>query len=181
MNRRYGKRTKLLSVFSSLFGIVLLLCVQALVIKYMDERAVIPITAGIMVLFMAIVLFVAFRLFSKVNENAAAAQQLESVRAIHEILSSGYWNVEFDKNGKIKSCVYSDKYRKMIHATKEQFADNFDSWTSIIVPEDRGWVAREFWDMMRDLSEDRLFNAEYRLIDCDGNQKWFHSAGKLIR
>jgi len=116
----------------------------------------------------------------------AALEQAEyrqqEMETIHGALGSGPWSMEFDELGEMTTCIWSDTLREMIgYSSTEDFPDRLESWSELIVDEDRERVLNAYWDTVRDASNKLTFDEEYRLQTRDRGIRWFHSIGRLTR
>jgi len=101
---------------------------------------------------------------------------------IHDSLGSGPWSMEFDENGEMTSCVWSDTFRHMLgYKGLEDFPNALESWSDLLHEEDKDRVMREYWDAVRDRTGVRTYDVEYRLLTRKSGWRWFHAAGRLSR
>ncbi len=105
-----------------------------------------------------------------------------AMELIHASLGSGPWGMEFDENGNMTSCVWSDTFRRMLgYESAEEFPNAMESWSNLLHEEDKAHVLREYWDTVRDYSGVKTYDVEYRLMTKDSGWRWFHAAGRLSR
>ncbi len=72
---------------------------------------------------------------------------------IHAAMRSGLWSMEFDKDARMTSCIWSDVFRSMVgYGGEEEFPNRLESWTELLHTGDRERVLKEFWDTVRDYS-----------------------------
>ncbi len=116
---------------------------------------------------------------------AAYAQiewQQTAMENIHATMGSGLWSMEFDKDAALVSCAWSDIFRKMLgYENREEFPDRLESWTGLMLDEERGRILKEFWDTVQDYTGEKTYDVEYRLRTRHAGWRWFHSAGRLSR
>lgn len=123
----------------------------------------------------------------KRKENAGdAASTIERERTamnlIHASLGSGPWNMEFDKNGNMTSCIWTDTFRHMLgYESTADFPNVLESWSDLLHDEDKPLVMREYWDTVRDYTGVKTYDVEYRLMTRNKGWRWFHAAGRLAR
>lgn len=113
---------------------------------------------------------------------AQVERQQMAMENIHAAMGSGLWSMEFDENGELAACVWSEVFRKMVgYESKEAFPDRLESWSDLLYEEDREWVLKEYWDTVKDYTGKKTFNVEYRLLTRNAGVRWFHAAGRLSR
>ena len=118
----------------------------------------------------------------KTNEKKIAAHKEATIRIMHEALGSGMWGMEFDENGQINVVKWSPEFRKMIgYKDENDFPDKLESWSDLLHPDDKDAVLKEFYDTIADYSGKKNYDVEYRLKVKDGQWKWFHALGRLLR
>ncbi|MBR6326844.1 MAG: PAS domain-containing protein [Lachnospiraceae bacterium] len=116
------------------------------------------------------------------RERQIAAYKEATIRVMHEALGSGMWSMEFDDEGKMRSVEWSPEFRRMVGYTDEQdFPNVLESWSDLLHPEDKERVLREFQDTIDDYSGQKNYNVEYRLQVKNGEWRWFHAIGRLLR
>ncbi len=120
------------------------------------------------------------------QERLEALEALEhettALKLVHEILRSGMWTMEFDRQGQMTSVFWSQDFRAMIgHQDEEDFPNVLSSWSDLLHPEDHDRVMKEYYATIDDYTGRRLYNVEYRLLTKDRGYRWFRAAGKLSR
>ncbi len=101
---------------------------------------------------------------------------------IHTAMGSGRWGMEFNENAEIVSCMWSDTFREMLgYESEEDFPNRLESWSDLLHEDDKAWAVQEFWDTVRDYSDEKNYNVEYRLLTRKAGWRWFHAAGRLSR
>lgn len=116
------------------------------------------------------------------NAQRIAAHREATIRVMHEALGSGMWGMEFDENGNMTSVEWSQEFRRMIGYTDENdFPNRLESWSDLLHPEDRAAVLKEYNDTIRDYSGQKNYDVEYRLKIKNGEWRWFHAIGRLLR
>lgn len=112
----------------------------------------------------------------------ALKHETTALKLVHEILSSGMWNMEFDRNGKMVSVFWSQDFRDMIGYRDEQdFPNVLSSWSDLIHPEDRDRVLKHYYAAIDDYTGKSLCDVEYRLMTKNRGYRWFRTTGKLSR
>ncbi|SCX85779.1 PAS domain S-box-containing protein/diguanylate cyclase (GGDEF) domain-containing protein [Lachnospiraceae bacterium XBB2008] len=116
------------------------------------------------------------------NERRIAAHKEATIRVMHEALGSGMWGMEFDEEGKMTSVDWSPEFRRMIGFTDENdFPNKLESWSERLHPDDKDRVLKEFNDTISDYSGEKNYDVEYRFKVKDGEWRWFHAIGRLLR
>ena len=113
--------------------------------------------------------------------HAAEAAQRE-IEAIHLALGSGDWKMQFDEKGEMLSCTWSPEFRRMLgYESLEEFPDVLESWSNLLVPEDKERTIHHYWDVVNDRTGQKTYNVEYRLSTRDRGERWFRAIGRLTR
>ncbi len=120
------------------------------------------------------------------QERLEALEALEhettALKLVHEILRSGMWTMEFDRQGQMVSVLWSQEFRTMIGYQDEQdFPNTLSSWSDLLHPEDRDQVLNRYYAAINDYSGQSLYDAEYRLLTKNRGYRWFRATGKLSR
>ena len=109
-------------------------------------------------------------------------RQNESLTAMHDMLDSGPWYIDFDENGKMTSVTWSDTFRKMLgYSGEEDFPNRLESWADLLYPEDKDRVIKQFNDAINDYTGSTTYDVEYRLLTKSQGWHWFHAIGQLTR
>jgi PAS domain S-box-containing protein len=82
------------------------------------------------------------------------------------------WNL---RNG---ATEFSPRWKGMLHCSAARFA-HIDEWKQLIAPEDREAVLMRIQNHVQGLTPN--FDADYRLRDGEGRQRWIHSRGIAVR
>lgn len=102
--------------------------------------------------------------------------------AIDEAMESGSWEMEFDKYGNFLSCYWSDQFRRLLGYTDENdFPNKLESWSNLIVPEDKEHSLNVLFDSAIDTTGSKGYNLEHRLITKDRGIRWFRAGGKAVK
>ena len=90
--------------------------------------------------------------------------------------------IEFDENGNIIKCNWSDTFRKLLGFNlKEEFPNTLEAWSDRLHKSDKDAVLKAFWDTVNDTSGNTVYDVEYRLLTKNSGFKWYHAAGNIIR
>ncbi|MCQ2593346.1 MAG: transporter substrate-binding domain-containing protein [Treponema sp.] len=102
--------------------------------------------------------------------------------AIDEAMESGSWEMEFDNEGNFLNCHWSDQFRRLLGYTDENdFPDKIESWSDLIVPEDKEYALQVLFDSAIDTIGSKGYNLEHRLITKDRGVRWFRAGGKAVK
>ena len=114
--------------------------------------------------------------YEKLNKETNAMQ------IIHSVLDSGPWTIEFDENGNIIKCNWSDTFRKLLgFKSEKEFPNTLEAWSDRLHKSDKDAVLKAFWDTVNDTSGNTVYDVEYRLLTKNNGWKWYHAAGNIIR
>ena len=120
------------------------------------------------------------------EELKAALEAAEAARreteAIHLALGSGDWYMEFNDQFEMTSCTWSQTFRQMLgYSSLQDFPDKLESWSNLLIPEDKERVLAHYWDVVNDRTGQKTYDTYYRLITKDRGERWFHAIGRLTR
>ena len=60
---------------------------------------------------------------------------------MHDMLGSGKWAMDFDKDGKMTRVYWSDEFRQMLgYKDENDFPNVLESWSNLLHPEDKDRV-----------------------------------------
>ena len=114
--------------------------------------------------------------------NAALQREAASLDTIHEMLTSGRWAMDFNKEGVMVEVKWSDEFRRMLgYHSREDFPDVLESWSDLLHPDDKERVLKEFQDTIFDYTGQKTYDVEYRLLTKNRGYRWYRAVGKLIR
>ena len=114
--------------------------------------------------------------------NAALQREAASLDTIHEMLASGKWAMDFNKEGVMVGVKWSDEFRRMLgYHSSEDFPDVLESWSDLLHPDDKERVLKEFQDTISDYTGQKTYDVEYRLLTKNRGYRWYRAVGKLIR
>ncbi len=109
-------------------------------------------------------------------------KETNAMQIIHSVLNSGPWRIEFDENGQILRCDWSDTFRKLLgFSLNEEFPNTLEAWADRLHRSDKDAVLKAFWDTVNDTSGNTVYDVEYRLLTKNSGFKWYHAAGNIIR
>ena len=109
-------------------------------------------------------------------------KETQGMQIIHSIINSGPWTIEFNEQGEVEKCIWSQSFRQMLgYLTEEEFPNELDAWAKLLHPDDKERVLKAFWDAVKDYSGNTVYDVEYRLMTKNDGYRWYHAAGNLIR
>ena len=112
---------------------------------------------------------------NRINEAA-------SLDTIHEMLGSGKWTMDFDKEGVMESVTWSDEFRRMLgYNGADDFPDVLESWSDLLHPDDKDRVMREYNETLYDYTGQKTYDVEYRLLTKNRGYRWYRAVGKPTR
>lgn len=107
---------------------------------------------------------------------------IQAIRNKHKEPAPGLWDMKFDEQGKLTSCVWSPSFRKILgFESKGDFPNTFASWSDRIHPEDKERVLNTFWRQVKSRTEERIYDEEYRIADKNGEYRWFRACARISR
>ena len=109
-------------------------------------------------------------------------QMHENLKLINEVISSGFWSVEFDKNGEYKSVLFSHEFRTMLgYHDVLDFPNKLEAWDEALHPDDKKRVEEAFYGAIRDKTNQKKYNVKYRMRLADGSYQWFQDSAEITR
>jgi PAS domain S-box-containing protein len=113
-----------------------------------------------------------------VTEKEMAVRQLKSdekkLLAAQQIAKIGYWKFDILKN----TLFWSEEVYKILGVNKGDSKLSFELFFQAIHPEDKEMFVRERSSV---LAGEKDMDVELRIIQPNGNQKWIHEIGKLVK
>lgn len=120
----------------------------------------------------------------KVNEenNKEVVLAEYSDKTLHKLIKSGMWKMYCSRDFQIVSVEWSDELRRMVgYQNEEDFPNVLESWENLLHPEDHKRVMEEIDPVLRDVTENTIFDQEYRLETKNRGYRWFRAAGDVSR
>ncbi|MEO8823061.1 MAG: PAS domain-containing protein [Ginsengibacter sp.] len=113
-----------------------------------------------------------------VTERENALEQLkeskEKLHAAQRIANLGYWKHDLKK----QNIYWSDELYNIAGKNKKTFIPTLEAFGELIHPDDK----ENYYKIRKETFEGKIDNEiEYRIIGADGNIKWMHQFGKIIR
>lgn len=121
-----------------------------------------------------------------VNEEKQIQEQLKNemttLRNIHGALGSGGWKLQYNEQGEMISCRWSDMMRHMLgFESTEDFPDEFESWSERLHPDEKENTLQEYRSVVEDYTGHKTYDVEYRVRGKNGEYRWYRAAGRLSR
>jgi PAS domain S-box-containing protein len=98
----------------------------------------------------------------------------ERLRLVLEASKDGFWDLDIEKD----YFCFSPRYAEMLEYSPEELEPRFDTWKSLIHPDDQPQTMKSFFDHMQ--GKTPQFEAEYRLLTKSGKWKWMLDRGKVV-
>ena len=126
------------------------------------------------------------KVLAEAEKEKQAQEMLENevaaLRNVHRALGSGAWKLQYDEQGNMTACHWSDTMRHMLgFQSQEDFPDRFESWLDRLHPEDKERTMQEYRQAVMDYTGQTVYDVEYRVMDKSGAYHWFRAAGQLSR
>lgn len=116
------------------------------------------------------------------KNQVALEDEIAALRNIHEALGSGAWKPEYDAQGEMTACRWSDTMRHMLGFSSEaEFPNRFESWAARLHPADKAFVMQEYRSTVLDFTGRKTYDMEYRMEAKNDSYHWFRAAGRLSR
>lgn len=109
-------------------------------------------------------------------------RQQAAMENIQSALGSGPWSMEFNEKGEMISCTWTDVFRNMLgYESEEDFPNRLESWSDLLHEDDKDRIMKEYWETVRDYTNEKTYDVEYRILTRNAGWRWFHAAGRLSR
>ena len=109
-------------------------------------------------------------------------KEQQSMHIIHSVLGSGPWSLDFDENGKVIKCNWSETFRNLIGFNSEKdFPNTIDALFERLHSNDKEATLKAFWDTINDTTGKTVYDVEYRVQTKNMGWRWYHAAGNIIR
>ncbi len=133
---------------------------------------------------------------AKVQENDNRVAELEAriaelegrlydseaeLEAVNTSTHLGIWRCYYDEMGNQSAVVYSDEFRRMLGYSREELPDSLEVLGTIMHPDDAPAVFANFGEAAADVTGQKKYNIDYRLLTKSGEYKWYHAAGECFR
>ncbi len=108
-----------------------------------------------------------------------AKRAQENLNIVNDIIGSGLWYMEFDENGTMSKCVWSNTFRKMLGFNDiNDFPNRLESWSDRLHPEERDKIMEAYWNCVAGKGD---YDVQYRLLKKNNKYTWYKAAGKVVR
>ena len=109
-------------------------------------------------------------------------QMQENLKLVNQVISSGFWSVDFDSEGQYKSVLFSHEFRTMLgYHDVIDFPNSLKTWEEALHPDDRERVDEEFYGAIADKTNVKKYNVKYRMRLADGSYQWFQDSAEITR
>ena len=96
--------------------------------------------------------------------------------------ATALWHIEYDEKGEISSCKWSSSFRKMFgYESQADFPDVWDSWFTLIHPDDKAYVEHEYAAALQDYTGAKIYDIEYRMRSKQGGYRWYRDVAHITR
>ncbi len=117
-----------------------------------------------------------------IREKARKKEMDEAFDSIYFSLDAARWEMIFDRNGNMTSCIWSNQFRKMLgYHGIDDFPDELSSWSDLLHPSDKESVLKAYWAAVNDHTGKTKYSVKYRLLMKNGSYRWFAADGSLTR
>ncbi len=142
-------------------------------------------------------------LFEKIEENTLIEEAPEVMEALNKLLNcanlllnharenmvminrinhSGMWSMYFGEGLEINRVMYSDEFREITGYTdRSEMEDTLEAWMEKIHEHDRKRVMDEFYGTVKDETQQKEFDVEYRFLTKQNGLRWMRMAGEIVR
>ena len=96
--------------------------------------------------------------------------------------ATALWHIEYDEKGEISKCIWSSSFRKMFgYESQADFPDVWDSWFTLIHPDDKAYVEHEYAAALQDYTGAKIYDIEYRMRSKQGGYRWYRDVAHITR
>ena len=109
-------------------------------------------------------------------------KEQNAMHIIHSVIASGPWSIDFDENGQIIKCNWSETFRNLIgYSSEREFPNTLEAWSDRLHKIDKESTLHAFWNTINDTTGKTVYDVEYRVLTKNMGWRWYHAAGNLIR
>lgn len=106
----------------------------------------------------------------------------ENMTMLNRINHSGMWSMYFGEGLQISRVMYTDEFREITGYTdRNELEDTLEAWTSKIHKHDHDRIMQEFYDTIKDTTQQKVFDVEYRFQTKHNGLRWMRMAGEIVR
>lgn len=98
----------------------------------------------------------------------------ERLKVAKEGAEIGIWDFDVVR----KEVAWDERMHEIFGIEKKGFDNIFAAWQDALHPEDRDWIRER---MSHDLQHSGKFRLDYRIVRPDGEVRWIHDEGNIIR
>jgi len=104
------------------------------------------------------------------------------LKSVNRCARLGLWKALFDEQGNQCAVCFSDEFRKLVggYSTTE-LKDEVDDYLAIIHKDDLDRVMKAYTAALMDRTGNKKYDIDYRIKTKQGEYKWFHATGEVIR
>ena len=101
---------------------------------------------------------------------------------LHSTVASGLWCIDYDENGDMAQCTWSNAFRKaMGYESVMEVPNTWEGWAGKIHPDDLPFMNQEYEKAKNDLTGKSSYDIEYRIRDRQGVYHWFRDTAHFSR
>lgn len=105
----------------------------------------------------------------------------ENITMLNRINHSGMWSMYFGNDSQVNRVAFSDEFREITGYTdSNEFSDSVEAWTAKIYEGDRKRVIQEFQETIKDSTQQKKFDTEYRFETKHNGLRWMRMAGEIV-
>lgn len=109
----------------------------------------------------------------------ARDKEKETTRIIHELSKSANWELVVNEKGEMLSAYWSPEFKQMLGIDAADRRPDYGIWNESLHPDDRDEAVRAFMECLMG-EAGRKFDIRYRLIDINGQCRWYRGNGELM-
>ncbi len=115
-------------------------------------------------------------------ENKKQLKFNNTANILHANVTSGLWCIEYDRQGQLLQCIWSNAFRRLLGFSNEQeFPNTWNGWIDRIHPDDREYVNEQYAKAFNDRSGNTGYDIEYRMLNKKGECHWFRDSAYFSR
>lgn len=111
---------------------------------------------------------------SRKQTEEALRKSEELFRLVVDATDDAIWDWDLITN----KAYFSDRYFTMLGYEPGEFEGSFQSWRSLIHPNDLKWAETLVGKFIKEQVSE--FNLEFRMLEKTGGYKWIHARGKIV-
>ena len=104
------------------------------------------------------------------------------LKSVNKCAHLGLWKAIFDEAGNQYAVMFSDEFRSLVGGyTRDELKDEVEAYLAITHKDDVDRVMKSYSAALMDVTGNKKFEIDYRLKTKQGDYKWFHATGEVIR